>query len=331
MIEAAIVGLGWWGRYIVESLKRSEKIRVVRAIEADPAAARDFAAGHGLSLTGDLRDALDDAAIGAVILATPHSLHEDQVCRAAAAGKHVFCEKPLALSKAGAERSILACEDAGVVLGIGHERRFEPSLMEIARMVEAGELGTIMHVESNFSHDRLAKVDAADWRASTVEAPAAGMTGVGIHLTDAYIGMFGEIAQVYAQSARRVMAAGSGDVLSVEVRFKCGATGSFGAILATPLLVRYQVFGSDAWVEARNTTHPDTSGPIYLTVCRKGGAPRTSTYPWEDTVRANLEAFADAVAGAAPYPISRQEMLHNIAVFEAVLTSVETGQVVALS
>ena len=113
-------------------------------------------------------------------------------------GLHVFCEKPLALTKESAERAIEACNAANIVLGVGHERRFEPAMVEIRRMVEAGELGKIMHVEANFSHDKLANLPANNWRVSSSESPAAGMTATGIHLTDAYLHIFGPIQEVYA-------------------------------------------------------------------------------------------------------------------------------------
>jgi predicted dehydrogenase len=329
VIRAAIVGLGGWGRYIVRSLAGSEKIELVRAADSNVEAVSDFARDHGLVLSEDLESVLADREVGAVILATPHSLHESQIRAVAATGKHVFCEKPLALTKASAERAIAACQTAGVLLGIGHKRRFEPALVEIKRMMEAGELGTLMHVESNFSHDHLAGVTAADWRASAAEAPAAAMTGMGIHLTDLYIHLFGEVAEVYAQTARRATASESGDVVSVQLRFATGMTGHLSAIMATPLYLRFQVFGSETWVEARNANHPATPGPTTFTVCRAGGQPEHREFAWTDAVRANLEAFADGVAGRGDYPFTSAQLLHNIAVLEAITRSAETGAPVA--
>ena len=329
MIDAAIVGLGWWGRQIVGTLQGvSDKIRFVRGVDIRPDAAADFAAQRGFPLSADLEDALDDPRVDAVILATPHSLHEQQIVRAAAAGKHVFSEKPLALTRASAARAIAACEEAGVVLGIGHERRFEPALVEIGRLLGGGELGTVMHAEANFSHDGLAELDAGDWRRSRAEAPAAGMTSMGIHLTDSLIHMLGPIDRVYAQTAKRVMATESGDVVSVHLRFESGATGYLNSILATPFFMRFHVFGSDAWVEARDTVRPEAEGITHLTIRRKGSEPETREVESIDTVRANLEAFAEAAAGGAPYPFTKEEILHNIAALEAIVRSAETGRAV---
>ena len=253
-------------------------------------------------------------------------MHEEQIVAAARAGKHVFCEKPLALTRASAERSVSACNAADVVLGVGHERRFEPAMVEIKRMIDDGELGTILHAESNFSHDVLKNVADDNWRATESETPAAAMTATGIHLTDAYLNMLGPIAEVFAQTARLVMTAGGGDVTSVQFRFESGVTGYFSSVLATPLFIRYQVFGSDAWVEARDTSHPQEQTVTYLTTRRVGEEPKTLEIQPVDSVKANLEAFADAIAGKAAYPFTDRQKLDNIGTLEAIVKSVATGQ-----
>jgi predicted dehydrogenase len=326
MIHAAVVGLGWWGRTIVQRLRDSEKLRLVRAVDVHPDAAGPFAAAHGLPLCATLDEALADPAVEAVILATPHALHHPQVMAAAAAGKHVFCEKPLALRRADAVAMVQACRERGLVLGVGHERRFEPALIEAGRLIETGALGTIMHIEANFSHDKLAGVPAGDWRASKAHSPIPAITGMGIHLTDAFIHMLGLVAEVHAQTARRVLEAEGGDVASVQLRFQSGATGFLSCILVTPLYLRFTVFGSEAWVEVRNDSHPDTPGPATLSLCRSGGAPESRRFAWTDTVRANLEAFADATLGRSAYPFTDAEMLANVAVLEALCESADTGR-----
>ena len=327
MIKAAIVGLGWWGQHIVSTLQnKSEKLEFVRAVDIDLKEKNKFAKENGLLLSTDFEETLNDDNIDAIVLATPHSYHENQIINSAKAGKHVFCEKPLALTKRSAERSINACESAGVILGVGHERRFEPAMIEIRRMIKTGELGKIMHVESNFSHDKLANLPPDNWRVSPKESPAAAMTATGIHLTDAYLNMFGPIKEVYAQTARRNDANKNGDVLSFQVRFQNGATGFFNSVLETPLYLRYCVFGSDAWVEARDYHHPSEVGSTYFSVCREEGEVQSTTYAWEDTVRLNFDAFAEACLGGAPYPFTTEEKLQNIAVFEAICMSAESGK-----
>lgn len=329
MIKAAVAGLGWWGQHMVRRLQGSEHLRIVMAVETNTARA-DFAAEHGLSFVGDLSEALGDAGIDAVILCTPHTLHSAQVLACTAAKKHVFCEKPLALKRADAERSVAACNEAGVLLGIGHERRYEPAIVEVRRLLREGVLGTVMHVEANFSHDKLANVPAGDWRTSPKDAPAAGMTAMGIHLSDLFVELVGPVSEVFASTAARVAYPDNGDVVSALLRFENGATGYFNAILVTPHYLCLTVFGSEAWVEVRNETHPDTPGPSTLILQHRDGRRETRQYEWVDTVRANVETFAKAIEGGLPYPFTDAQKIGNIAVLEAICRSAATKAMVRI-
>ncbi len=106
-------------------------------------------------------------------------------------------------------------------------------------------------------------------------------------------------------------------------------TGSLSTILVTPMYVRFQVFGSEAWVESLSDVHPGQEGLTRLTVARSGEARQTQELHSIDTVLANLDAFADAVEGRAPYPFTRAEKLGNIAVMDAIIESARTGRPVA--
>lgn len=324
MIRAAIAGLGWWGQHVVRRLKGSEHLNIVTAVETSPQRA-GFAAEHGLAFVGDLADVLGDPDIDAVILCTPHALHTGQVLACAAAKKHVFCEKPLALTRADAERSVSACNEAGVILGIGHERRYEPAIAEVRQLLREGVLGTVMHVEANFSHDKLANVPAGDWRTSPKDAPAAGMTAMGIHLSDLFVALIGPASEAFAATTSRVAYPDNGDVVSALLRFQSGATGYLNAILVTPHYLCLTVFGSQAWVEVRNETHPDTPGPSTLVLQHRDGRTQTRRYEWVDTVRMNVETFARALEGGAPYPFTDAEKIGNIAVLEAICRSAQSG------
>ena len=320
MIHAAIAGLGWWGQHVVRSLTGSEHLRIVKAVETNAARAA-FAAEHGLQFAGDLANALADPAVDAVILCTPHAVHTEQVLACAAAKKHVFCEKPLALTRADAARSVAACGAATVMLGIGHERRYEPAIVEVRRLVREGALGTLMHAEANFNHDKLANVSAGDWRTSPKDAPAAGMTAMGIHLSDLFVELLGPASEAFAVTTSRVAYPDNGDVVSALIRFESGATGYLNAILVTPHYLCLTIFGSEAWVEVRNETHPDSPGPSVLTLQHRDGRRETRTYEWVNTVRLNLEAFAMAIDRGAPYPFTDAEKVGNIAVLEAICRS----------
>ena len=330
MLNIAIIGFGWWGRHICNRLAGHTGIKVVCVAEPQTSLHDDIRSmGHRAVSSYD--EVLADDGVDAVVLTTPHMFHEEQVVAAAQAGKHVFCEKPLGLTADSARRSVAACRDAGKVLGIGHERRFEPAMQRLKAMIDAGELGTIMHAEAAFSHDKLIGIPAGGWRTDKALSPGAGMTGMGIHLTDLFLWMFGPAASVQAQTRDRVLGWPTGDMVVAQISFEAGMTASLNAILATPHFMRYHVFGSKAWVEIRNATHPDTPGGVTtFTVARAGEEPVTEELPWADAVVANLEAFADAVAGRKPYPWNDEQLVGNIALYEAIVRSADTGATASL-
>jgi predicted dehydrogenase len=330
VLNVAVAGFGWWGRHICNRLQGNPNLRV--AMVAEPAEAlHEDIRKLGLKVVPTYEEVLADLSVTAVVLTTPHMFHEEQVVAAAAAGKHVFCEKPLGLTAASARRSLQACRDAGVVMGIGHERRFEPAMQRLKAMIEAGELGTVMHVEAAFNHDKLSGIEPGGWRTSKELSPGAGMTGMGIHLTDLLLWMLGPVSEIQAQVRDRVLGWPTGDMVVAQLGFRQGATAQFSAILKTPHFMRFHVYGSEGWVEVRNGTHPDTPGGVTdWAHCARGGSPVHERLEWTDAVVANLEAFAAAVSGDAPYPWSDEELIGNIAVYEAIVASAESGETVRL-
>ncbi|MFH1329452.1 MAG: Gfo/Idh/MocA family oxidoreductase [Actinomycetota bacterium] len=327
MLRTAQIGLGWWGSQVTKVLKGSEKIEIVCGVDPAPAIAEKYREAHGLPVLPDYQTILEDPAIEAVILTIPHRLHEEALLRVTTAGKQVFCEKPLSLDVASARRMIEACDRAGIVLGIGHERRFEPAWEELRRMADAGEFGTILHMEAHWSHDRWLNMAADNWRGSKEEAPAAGWTGTGVHLSDMMLSLVQPVVEVQAHTAHRILAIPTGDVVSVHLRFADGTTGHIAAVSATPDYARLAVFGSHAWAEARETQHVDPGGITNFYVRRRGDAQQSRTdFEPASPVRAGYEHWADAVAGRAAYRFSNEERLGNVAVLEAVVRSAESGR-----
>src|SRR5215470_2271204 len=153
MIKAAMIGLGWWGKTLVESVHgTSDIIQFVAASSRSQAEDhKQFAAAQKLTLHTTYEAALADPQVDAVVLATPHSLHSPQVIAAAKAGKHVFCEKPFALTKADADAAVTATKAAGVTLGLGYNRRFHPEMTTLRQQIQSGELGTVLHVEATMT------------------------------------------------------------------------------------------------------------------------------------------------------------------------------------
>jgi predicted dehydrogenase len=328
-MRLAIVGLGWWGRQIVTSLRGSDLVEIVQGVDPDEAGCAGFAAEHGMSLVADLGEALADPEIDAVIIATPHTLHEEAVIAAAGAGKHVFCEKPLALTASSARRMVAACRSRGVALGIGHERRFEGALEEAARMVADGELGMLLHLECNWSHDLFTKAAASDWRRDPSQAPAGTLTALGVHITDYFQSIAGPVDRVHAITADRSPAYPGDDVLTVQFVFGSGATATMTNIATVPFYSRITLFGDRGWVEAREQSNVDVPEPASLTTRLADGSLVSRQYPPSNTVRANIEQWVSAAMGRAQYRFSESEIFHNVEILEAIVESAATGSVVS--
>jgi predicted dehydrogenase len=323
MIDAAIVGIGRWGKNFVEAVQgRSERIRFVRGVDAAPEKVREFAARHELPLYGDLHEALADPAIEAVVLTTPHSLHRPMVEAAARAGKQVFCEKPLALNSADARAMIDACRRAGVVLGVGHNRRLWPSMQALKKIATSGELGEILHIEGHFSNQHSDNT-AGTWRDSPAESPGGGMTGAGLHILDAFVNIIGPVRRVRGQLIVRKPPPVPRDTASVLVEFANGVSGMLATVRASPFYWRVHVFGDKASAESVDEHE--------LLVHRSNAKPERLLLEPVDALREELEVFADAILGLREFPVTAADMLATVCVFEAVVRSLDTGEPVLLS
>jgi predicted dehydrogenase len=335
MIRAAIVGLGCWGQNLVASVQgTSEVIRFVAGATRTPAKAEAYAREQGFPLYDSYERVLADPGVDAVVLATPHTQHAAQVVAAAAAGKHVFTEKPLALDARSAAAAARACARAGVTLAVGYNWRFQPALREIRRMLDDGRLGRLLHLEGNFCGPSVYRYPREHWRQAREEGPAGGMTGRGVHVVDAFLYLAGPVASVHAQSLRRVLDYGLDDTTSMLLRFAGGASGYLGTVIATAETWRMQVFGSKGWAQVGDVEHLTT---WKLEVCHLDPGnlhahrrPQAMSFPQVRTERAELEHFARAALERRPLALPDGDEVHNVAVFEAILESARSGRTVHL-
>ncbi len=336
MIKAAIIGMGRWGQNLVNSVQgKSDVIRFVAGATRTLDKARDYAAKQGITLHDSYEKVLADPAIDAVVLATPHTQHAEQIVAAAKAGKHVFCEKPFAMTAKSGNAAIRACAKAGVILGVGFNWRFQPALQEIRRMLDDGRLGKLLHMEGNFCGPSVYRFGQDHWRQAREEGPAGGMTGRGVHVVDAFLYLAGPVASVHAQSFRRVLDHGLDDTTSMLFQFRGGASGYLSTIIATAETWRMQIFGSKGWAEVGDVEHLTTwelkscfVDPDNLHVHHK---PQITRFEPLSTERAELEDFARAAAARRPLAVAGGDELHGVAILEAILKSAKTKKTVSLA
>jgi predicted dehydrogenase len=336
MLNAAIVGLGRWGQNLVNSIQdKSDKIHITLGVLRHPDSARDYANTKGFPLVDSLDKALADSKIDAIVLATPHTAHAEQIVACAKAGKHVFVEKPFTLTAESAKAALRACADASVTLAVGYNWRFQPALQEMKRALSDGRLGKLLHLEGNFNGPSVYRVGKEHWRQNPQEGPAVGMTGRGVHVVDAMLYLAGEIDTVHAQSSRLVLDYGTDDTTSMLFKFKSNATAYLSTVIATAETWRLQVLGSKGWMEVGDVQHLTTwtlrsclFDPENPYVHPK---PQLVTFPDTSTERAELEHFADAVMEKRPLAMAGGDEQHNVTVLEAILESAAKGATVKIT
>jgi predicted dehydrogenase len=262
-------------------------------------------------------------------------LHATQVMAAAAAKKHVYCEKPFTLTRREAEDAVAAVRKAGVTLAIGYNRRFHPEMAKLRAMIRGGELGTILHVEATMTFPNVLFINPAHWRAAKSETPLGGLMPMGVHAIDGMIDLCGPIDHVFAQTFRRAAPIDADDTTSILLRMKEGMSGYLGTMTTTGPGFSFQVFGSKGWLRLEGLTHvagasSEERRTRLFGTCKfqpvKGEAK-----VWEaaslDVTRAALEAFATAAAGGEPYPVTLEQAIHGVAATEAIIRSAASGKV----
>jgi predicted dehydrogenase len=195
-------------------------------------------------------------------------------------------------------------------------------MVEFRRVLATGVVGQMLHIEGHYSNENSSNF-FAPWRDSPSETPGAGMTGTGIHILDAFVNAAGAVARVDAQFVSTRGGHDPRDTISALFRFQNNVSGFLGAVRPSPFYWRVQAFGDEGSVEALGETQ--------VVVRTKGGKTEVRNFEKVDSLLAEFDAFADAVAGRVPYPITPVEMINAIAAFQAVTDSIETGKPVTIA
>jgi predicted dehydrogenase len=335
MIRAAIIGLGRWGRSLVNSVQgNADDIRFVAGHTRTRAKAEEFCRSKGVRLVDDFDAILSDPDIDAVVLATPHSQHAEQIKLAAAAGKHILVEKPITLDLVSAQGAAKAAQQAGVMLAVGYCRRFHPSFGEMRQRLGDGRLGNILAMVAQHTTSTSTFIAPDNWRADPDEAPAGAMTAVGLHALDLMIEFAGRVRDVQCVTAR-YGGGPSDDTTTVLMRFANGATGTIFCSVATATNFSFSTYGSMGLAEVHGSalqhfrfvpvSQQAPDGPVV--------APpdQTVDHSGFNMLKAELVEFARCVRDKRPYPVGIDDVLHGMAVFDAAVSSARTGGIVEVS
>jgi len=304
--------------------------KLIAVVSRDQARASAFASKFGAQHAyTSYDDMLRNPDVTVVAIHTPNSLHAGQAIAAARAGKHVFCDKPMATTVADAERMIAECEKAGVMLGMNFHNRCMPGFIETRRIIDSGEIGEVLLVELEVSPGAGAESVQASWRVDPAMAGLGATLNVGVHVYDILRYMLSsEIVTVTAffDTPRGVMEQTNLSTL----RFANGVMAQVNANQKTPNPCNdFVIYGTRGRIAGRGLTRSRASGELQVMI--GGGALRRTEVPAINAHGACVAAFSQALLDGRAYAPSGIDGLRSVQLTAAMAKSAWDGVHVSLT
>ncbi len=317
-IRLASVGLGWWGSVLADGAKAAGA-EIVGGFARRNESRSTFQSTHGGRQFESYEEVLHASDVDGILLATPHTAHADQIVAAANAGKHVFVEKPFALSVDSAKRALASSEEAGTVLQVGHNKRRQPANRRLKSMIDNGDLGTVTMIETHQSVPKALGFEAGYWRANDTESPLGGMTSLGVHMIDTMTYLLGPIDRVFAFSKRILDSPPIDHATTLVFEFASGPLGYLGTSFVVPRTTSVTVRGTGG------TAVNDLDGARFYTQGPGEPAPTEQSVEVIDTVADQLVEFVLSIKGESSPQTGGHEGVEVIAVLEAAMASHRSG------
>jgi predicted dehydrogenase len=321
-LRVAVLGIGWWSDVLADAAKRSGALDIAACFTRSDEKRAAFAAKYGCRAAASYEEILADPAIAAIINTTPNGVHLETTRMAAAAGKHVFLDKPIANTVAEGREIARICEAAGVVLALGYQRRRESHFRWIKAEIDAGRFGRLVQAECNISRDRLGKIDLSSWRYQAAGMPGGVMLQIGIHYVDVFEMLLGPVRRVSGMAAQLVLPGDNPDVASLMLEHESGAISNLTASYASASeYYMMNVYGKEA------SAYYDLFNG--LRCLRRGDkAPHPVAVAENDTIREELEEFVACVRSGGKPETDGWWASRNLAVIRAGVESARTGRAV---
>ncbi len=319
-LRVACLGMGWWSDVLADAIQRSGKLEIVSCYGRSEEKRERFAAKYRCRPAASYEAMLADTAIEAIINTTPNDAHLATTRAAAAAGKHIFLDKPIANSVSDGRAITEACRRAGVVLALGYQRRRESHFRWIRRQIDDGLFGKLVNAEANISRDRLGKIDLTSWRYQAGGMPGGVMLQIGIHYIDVLEYLIGPVHAVRGQSAQLVLPGDNPDVASLILQHENGALSTVNASYASASeYYLMNVYGKDA------TAYYDLHNRLRF-LKRGENEPVTVQCAKNDTLVEELEEFAAAARGQGQHEVGGEYATRSLAVVRAGVLSAREGR-----
>ncbi len=326
-IGVGLIGCGVMGRSLATQLLTLDDAQLVGVCDADPNAANALGSELGVWATTNLDELLSHEAVDAVMIATPNHLHAEHTVAAAKAGKHVFCEKPMALTLEDCDRMIAACKENKVNLMIGHVLRYFPIHAKVKELVASGELGRLLCLTVHRVGGGYSGIWDKSWRRS--RAQSGGMLfEVHIHELDFLRFVGGEVGQVIAMGDNFCHPEQDfPDCLLITVRFQSGALGHLHASQVSVA----GGYGGRADCEKGSLLFPKLwDGELVVQTEKQQQVIKASELSTENPVRRELREFIASIREQRPPAITGEDGKAAVALALAVYRSLETGAPVCL-
>ena len=323
-VGLALIGAGGFGRGMADRINASDKLRLITCYDVNAKSCEDLAEAMGCRAASRIEDVLNDEAVEGVVITSPNFAHRENAEAAAAAGKHVFVDKPIANDIEDGYAMIDACRRAGLVLSVGHNFRRQGGCRKLKELVEQGVAGTVVMTEGNFSHAGGMGLTPKLWRWYPDKAPALPLIQLGVHCADTMQHVLGPIAEVTSFMGHRAIPAENVDVTATALRFESGVVGYLGSNYATPAVYYVNVYGTEA------SLYCSWGASVRITYARNKGEEVVDGPQVDDRIE-ELEEFGDCIRTGARPEVTGEMGLLNLAVVRAALKSSEEGRPVKLA
>jgi predicted dehydrogenase len=321
-LRVAVLGMGWWSDVLADACKRSDLIEIAACFSRSADKRNAFAAKYGCRAAPSYEDLLADASIAAIVNTTPNNVHLETTRMAAAAGKHVFLDKPIANTVAEGAEIARVCRDAGVMLSLGYQRRRESHFRWIKAEIDAGRFGKLVQAEGNISRDRLGQFDLSSWRYQAAGMPGGVMLQIGIHYVDVLEMLLGPVTRVNGMLAQLVLPGDNPDVAGLTMQHENGAISTLGASYASASeYYMLNVYGKEA-----SAYYDLFNGLRHLK--RGEQTARAVATEKNDTIREELEELVHCIRNGTQPETDGFWAARNLAVIKAGVRSAVEGRAV---
>jgi len=321
-LRVAVVGIGWWSDVLADACKRSKFFDIATCFTRSPDKRAAFAAKYQCAQAESYDAILKDPSIEAVINTTPNNAHLETTRQAAAAGKHVFLDKPIANTVAEGLEIARICDKAGIVLALGYQRRRESHFRWIKSEIDAGRFGKLVQAEGNISRDRLGQIDLTSWRYQASGMPGGVMLQIGIHYVDVLEMLMGPVKRVSGMSNQLVLPGDNPDVANLILEHENGALSNLTACYASASeYYMMNIYGKEA------TAYYDLfNGLRHLKRGEK--KPQTIATEKNDAIREELDEFVACVRNGSKPETDGFWAARNLAVIKAGVKSAREGRTI---